>query len=304
MWWCWKLIVPQDYSLSGNLPKSLQKEIAKAYHENLLIFIDDKRTQSLWYWVKRESGKQFVREHYYFKGQPGDLFLTKISAIVIDIGDLDENGYIHVTEVVNRLKNALDIERVIKRFYPEYTEKRIAFTELITGIKDERDRRWYASIILNRLMFVYFLQGKGFLNKSDFRYLQNKLQECREKQGKESSSTNFSYKNHLFFEGFAKPENDRAKTTNTLLGEIKYLNGGLFLQHRIEIENKNINIPDKGFENLFDLFQSYSWNLDDTPGGKDDDINPDVLGYIFEKYINQKAFGAYLHTTGADRILM
>jgi hypothetical protein len=33
--------------------------------------------------------------------------------------------------------------------------------------------------------------------------------------------------------------------------------------------------------------------LDDTPGGKDDEINPDVLGYIFEKYINQKAFGAY-----------
>jgi len=33
--------------------------------------------------------------------------------------------------------------------------------------------------------------------------------------------------------------------------------------------------------------------LDDTPEGKDDEINPDVLGYIFEKYINQKAFGAY-----------
>ena len=180
-----------DIIPSGNLRKCLQKEIAKTYHENLLIFIDDKRTQSLWYWVKRESGKQFVREHYYFKGQPGDLFLTKISAIVIDIGDLDENGDIHVTEVVNRLKNALDIERVIKRFYREYTEKRIAFTELITGIKDERDRRWYASIILNRLMFVYFLQGKGFLNKCDFRYLQNKLQECREKQGKDKFFTTF-----------------------------------------------------------------------------------------------------------------
>jgi len=41
------------------------------------------------------------------------------------------------------------------------------------------------------------------------------------------------------------------------------------------------------------LFQSYSWNLNDTPGGEDNEINPDVLGYIFEKYINQKAFGAY-----------
>ena len=33
--------------------------------------------------------------------------------------------------------------------------------------------------------------------------------------------------------------------------------------------------------------------MDDSPSGKDEEINPDVLGYIFEKYINQKAFGAY-----------
>jgi hypothetical protein len=282
---------PEGVIPTGNLRKCLQKEIAKAYHENLLIFLDDKRTQSLWYWVKRESGKQFVREHYYFKGQPGDLFLTKLSSMVIGISDLDENGDIHVTEVVNRLKNALDIERVIKRFYREYTEERITFTELISGIKDDRDKRWYASIILNRLMFVYFLQGKGFLNKGEFRYLQSKLQESREKQGKDRFFAVFL--NSLFFEGFAKPEKDRSKSANMLLGEIKYLNGGLFLQHRIEIENKNINIPDKAFENLFNLFQKYSWNLDDTPGGNDGDINPDVLGYIFEKYINQKAFGAY-----------
>ena len=45
------------------------------------------------------------------------------------------------------------------------------------------------------------------------------------------------------------------------------------------------------------MFASYSWNLDDTPSGKDDEINPDVLGYIFEKYINQKAFGAYYTRT-------
>ena len=48
---------------------------------------------------------------------------------------------------------------------------------------------------------------------------------------------------------------------------------------------------------MFDLFDRYSWHLDDTPGGKADEINPDVLGYIFEKYINQKAFGAYYTRT-------
>ena len=54
-----------------------------------------------------------------------------------------------------------------------------------------------------------------------------------------------------------------------------------------------IFVPDRAFENLYALFERYSWNLNDTPGGQDNEINPDVLGYIFEKYINQKAFGAY-----------
>jgi hypothetical protein len=35
----------------------------------------------------------------------------------------------------------------------------------IQGINNESDRRWYGSVLLNRLMFVYFLQDKYFLNK-------------------------------------------------------------------------------------------------------------------------------------------
>jgi Alw26I/Eco31I/Esp3I family type II restriction m6 adenine DNA methyltransferase len=97
----------------------------------------------------------------------------------------------------------------------------------------------------------------------------------------------------LFFEGFAKPEYDRAEAVKTLLGQVKYLNGGLFLKHRIEQTYPNIAIANGAFEAIFELFAGYSWNLDDTPGGKDDEINPGVLGYIFEKYINQKEFGAY-----------
>lgn len=47
------------------------------------------------------------------------------------------------------------------------------------------------------------------------------------------------------------------------------------------------------FENLLSLFARYSWNLDDAPGGEDNEISPHILGYIFEKHINQKSFGAY-----------
>ena len=51
---------------------------------------------------------------------------------------------------------------------------------------------------------------------------------------------------------------------------------------------------------LFDFFDKYQWHLDERPLRIDNEINPDVLGYIFEKYINQnekytsqKQMGAY-----------
>ena len=89
------------------------------------------------------------------------------------------------------------------------------------------------------------------------------------------------------------PENERNSPLQEVIGQLKYLNGGLFLKHRIEQDYPNITIVDTAFEQILSLFSRYSWNLDDTPGGKDDEINPDVLGYIFEKYINQKALGTY-----------
>src|SRR5947209_3659599 len=42
---------------------SIHHQISSHYHENLLVFVDAARTQSLWYWVKREQGKKFPREH-------------------------------------------------------------------------------------------------------------------------------------------------------------------------------------------------------------------------------------------------
>jgi hypothetical protein len=269
---------------------AISKEISKLHHENLLIFVDAPRTKSLWYWVKRDGAKTYPRDHLYVKGQPGDLFLSKLASMVVDISELDAKGNIPVAEVALRLKKALDVERVTKRFYREFQEQHIAFLEMIEGIADERQRRWYASVLLNRLMFIYFLQRKYFLDGGDTRYLQEKLEQSR-KQGRDRYYSGFL--NALFFDGFAKPEKERSTAAKKLLGQIKYLNGGLFLPHRVEMDNLKIRVPDKAFENLFALFERYSWNLDDTPGGNDDEINPDVLGYIFEKYINQKEFGAY-----------
>lgn len=279
----------------GNIPnaatcRALANEISQLHYENLLIFVDKARTQSLWLYVKREGGKAYPREHWYFKGQPGDLFLSKLSAMVVDLSEFDDKGNIEVTKVARKLKDALDVERVTKRFFGEFYEEHLRFVEMIEGIADRRDQEWYASILLNRLMFIYFLQEKFFVNNGEKRYLQRNLADSR-KRGANRYYAEFL--KALFFEGFAKPESERSATARALLGEIKYLNGGLFLEHRIETENPNIRVPDEAFATLFALFDRYSWNLNDTPGGDDNEISPDVLGYIFEKYINQKAFGAY-----------
>lgn len=296
------VVVLEVASSTGGIPdaktrKLFQHEVTKLYHENLLIFVDQERSQSLWYWIKRVDGKSKPYNHYYSKGQPGDLFLGKLNQMVFELADFDADGPISVVEVANRLRDALDVEQTTKKFFGDFQVEHVRFLEDIKGIHDDRERRWYASVLINRLMFIYFLQMKppGFLDGGNTSYLRDKLNESK-KRGKNRYYSEFLQA--LFFEGFAKHPENRSREACNFIGDIKYLNGGLFLPHRIEQElYAKIKVPDQAFENLFDLFERYTWHLDDTPGGKADEINPDVLGYIFEKYINQKAFGAYYTRT-------
>lgn len=284
---------------------SLWRHLSQSHYENLLIFLDrtEPPSQSLWYWVKRfkdaDTGKQksIPRRHEYFRGQPADLFASKLKSMVVELSELDERGRISVMDVVRRMETALDVEKTTKRFYAGYKEQHDQLLLQIEGIENERDRRWYASVILNRLMFVWFLQKKFFLNNKDEHYLTHKLQESRQR-GPDRFYGEFL--NALFFEAFAKPEAERSDEVKTLTGTIPYLNGGLFLYHKLEEDAAGqprvgitLHIPDDAFDGIFKLFGDYSWHLDDTPAGNADELNPDVLGYIFEKYINQKAFGAY-----------
>lgn len=291
-------------NVEGTIPDAkardiISKEIQKINFEHILIFIDKNRTQTIWRWLKKQDKKNLPREHYFSAGQSGDLFIAKLAGLIVDLSEIEND--ITITDVAKKIQSALDVERVTKQFYRNYQDQFIDFLKLIEGIDNEADRRWYASVILNRLMFIYFLQKKGFIDNNNQDYLYTKLKETKKIAGKNQYYNSFL--KVLFFDGFAKTEKLRSGATNKLLGKIKYLNGGLFLKHKIEEKYPNINIPDIAFDNLLQgeepkgLFERFSWSLDDTPGGNDNEINPDVLGYIFEKYINQKAFGAYYTRT-------
>ena len=70
--------------------QTLWKALTAQAVENIAIFVDPKRTQSLWLWMKREAKRFLPRRHHFLKGQPGDLFLFKFAALFVDLSELDE----------------------------------------------------------------------------------------------------------------------------------------------------------------------------------------------------------------------
>ena len=268
--------------------RKIQKQVAKSSHENFIIYTNAEKTTQIWQWVKRQQGKpDACREHRYDNLQSGDSLIQKLQTIAFNF---EEEEQLTLFDVTGRVQASFDVEKVTKKFYDRFKKEHDAFLKFLKGIPDEEMQRWYVSVMLNRLMFIYFIQKKGFLN-DDTDYLRTKLIETQQ------SGSNQYYKEFLcplFFEGFAKPEKERSREMGTLLGKIPYLNGGIFQKHQLEtLHGENIEIPDTAFEKLFNFFEQYQWHLDDRQLRNDNEINPDVLGYIFEKYINQKQMGAY-----------
>jgi len=269
--------------------RKIEHQVAKAVHEHLIIFTDATKTGQVWQWVKREPGRPTAcREHSFHTSQSGQALVQKLQAIAFT---LDEEERLTLTDVTRRARSGFDVERVTKRFYDQFKKEHAAFLKLITGITDSGDHEWYASVMLNRLMFVYFIQRKGFLD-GDVHYLRNRLLRCQEQAGRDKFYSFYRYfLLRLFHEGLGA--GNRTAELDELLGRIPYLNGGLFERHEVEARYPAIQIPDKAFERIFAYFDQYQWHLDERPLRHDYEINPDVLGYIFEKYINQKQMGAY-----------
>ena len=280
--------------VDGRIPnyatrRNIQKQVAKSAHEHFIIYTDADKTTQIWQWVKREQGKpDACREHRYNSNEhSGESLIQKLRDIVFTLDEEEELG---LFGVIGRVQTAFDVEKVTKKFYDHFKREHTAFLKFLNGIPDEDMQKWYVSVMLNRLMFIYFIQKKNFLDNNE-NYLHAKLVRSQ------ANGTNRYYKDFLcplFFEGFAKPENERSREMKRLLGKIPYLNGGIFQKHQLEtLHGENIEIPDKAFEQIFNFFEQYQWHLDDRPLRNDNEINPDVLGYIFEKYINQKQMGAY-----------
>ena len=269
---------------------ALHRATLSRQREHLLIFEDIGQYQTLWSWPRFEGGKLLARTHLYVKGQPGDLFLSKLSNIYFDLNELDETGAADLVTVTKRLKKALDVSHVTREFYKVFSQQQLQVVAAVQGLPDEpRRQQHYASVLLTRLMFVYFLQKKFLLDNGNDHYLEQKLAAHKAWAATQPGTPPTFYRRflrELFFQGFARHPENRDPAVAPLLGTIPYLNGGLFLQHPIEQEHPDFDLQDEAIQQLLGVFTRFSWNLNDQAGGKADEINPDVLGSIFEKYIN------------------
>src|SRR6266516_6757933 len=167
--------IPDDPAL-----RKIEREVTRHAYEHILIYIDAAKENQTWQWVKREPGKPLApRYNKLHKQQSGEPLAQKLQRLNFDIS---EEAHLSTTEVTSRVSKALDVERVTKKFYDRFKVEHAAFLTFIEGIEAQADREWYASLMLNRLMFVYFIQKKGFLDTrragrldGDPNYLSNRL---------------------------------------------------------------------------------------------------------------------------------
>lgn len=159
-----------------SVAKKIDTKLRRQALDYICIYRKHGTAHDLWVVPVRTNEKRdlvFVE----YDNANAEVLYQKIDGITFD---LDEQT--NIVDLRSKVQTAFAInsEKITKDFYAGFKKQHKAFAEFISGIDDHvdtksnRNKQWYASVMLNRLMFCYFIQKKGFLNL-DFHYLRNKL---------------------------------------------------------------------------------------------------------------------------------
>jgi hypothetical protein len=245
----------------------------------------------IWHWPRRTGSGTLSFEAVPTQPATIPAFLAQRLA-ALEFTTAEHRKGIDPVAVRNRVHGRFDASKVTKRFYQEFRSEHHDLADAIVGIPDE-DRTRYATTLLNRLMFLYFLQKKEFLD-DDAEYLEHVLERVQRAEGKDRFHSFFrSALLPLFFDRLnRRDQSGTDKVTEDLLGDVPYINGGLFGPTPIEQEHHGkLDVPDDAFERILAFFNRFNWHLDTRPTGNPNEINPEVIGYIFEQYINYASTG-------------
>lgn len=191
------------------------------------------------------------------------------------------NGLAHAL----RVQELLQTEIVGERFYQSF---RLALDRMASSmgrVGTARDRRLAALLPLTRVLFLYFVQAKGWLDHR-VDYLRILLDDALA-AGKKFHRTVLDA---LCFDTLNRPA--EARYAATIPGAIPYLNSGLFQPHPVELRLRpafSNELWRQAFEDVFEKFRFCVREADEV-----DAVAPDMLGRVFERVMESDS----RHATG------
>jgi adenine-specific DNA-methyltransferase len=262
------------------------------------------------------------KRYTYVFGEPDETYKTALDRFFVLGNELE------IT--INKIKDAFGVEAMSKAFFDEYCDVHYAgFVDYLmrSNFKksafngNDKDVRDFVKKLLGRIVFLYFLQKKGWLGAKDTSY----------KNGDKNFMTNFFKKagandafyanwlSKLFFDALNNNRpNDDFTMPNGEVVKIPYLNGGLFEKESAKYDF--LTFPSDLFTNLFEFFDQYNFTIfEDSPEEHTIAVDPEMLGHIFENllednkdkgtfytpkeivhYMTQESLIEYLHTQIPD----
>jgi len=212
--------------------------------------------------------------------------------------------------LISELEEAFSVEKVTREFYEKY---RFLFEKLaknlnknksfqIIASKENIDIDNFAKKLLGQIVFLYFLQKKGWLGvPSDKVWGQGDklfLRTLFDKAKSEKKNFYNDYLEHLFYDTLNNPRRNEVDPSysNYFGSKIPFLNGGLF-EPDYDWENTIIYLENDIFEDIIDTFDLYNFTVkEDEPLEKEVAVDPEMLGKVFENLLPEnlrKGQGAY-----------
>ena len=198
------------------------------------------------------------------------------------------------------------LEAVSDAFYQEFEPKFAAIAASVEGIDDEALQQDFALLFAIRVIFLGFVQKKGWLGGNP-RFLQDFLQEYQNS----NQPINTFYREWLeplFFEALNAPPGRKvaygrapfSEQTQTILQMAPYLNGELF-KRKQGVDDQGLWIPDALIEDFFDFLFQYNFTVEENKLYDEElELNPEFLGIIFERITNMEQGAVYTPRVEVD----
>jgi TaqI-like C-terminal specificity domain/Eco57I restriction-modification methylase len=207
---------------------------------------------------------------------------------------------------VEKLKEAFSVEKLSKKFFDEYKEHYEAFVKYLSKKEtlssvfngDEKAARDFAKKLLGRIVFLYFVQKKGWLGASNEKWKDGNPKFMQDLFSSSGKSETFYPKwlRTLFYDALNNPESNANdfKLPDGSVVKVPYLNGGLFEDDDPK-KATSLVFPPKLFEALFEFFEQYNFTIyEDSPEDHTIAVDPEMLGHIFENLLeDNKDKGAF-----------